>query len=593
MQLTEHTYFGENNRYYLERLLGRGGFSEVWLAQDNLTHQQIALKVYVPGTGLDDEGLQTFSEEFARVSNLHHQNLLTSQHVDAWKGMPYLTMSYCAHGSLVKKIGKMSEPEIRKVLHDVAAGLAYLHAHDVIHQDIKPDNILLDDAGNYVITDFGISTRTRSTLRKSVAASSSHSGGTIAYMGPERFGKEPAPVKASDIWSLGAMCFELLEGVLPFGEIGGGMQKGGAEIPSIQANVSDALKYIISKMLQKETWDRPDAATLVEWINNPQNISIDYSLLGLPIPSEPFVDQFFSISPENIQVPSIGGNAVVYVHSNAKSWMIKDLANWVHWDKKQDDYITLQFDKNKSGQNRECLAKVSAVFDDGGSESATLTISQPSLSKRNIWIKWLMGVAVIIISVFVGVRACSIHQEKIRIEQIRQQQLFQAIKQTEEKARIAEQEKKAAEERARTAEEQLKRAREGSALPISNGVFQLKSGALLTIPSCFTIHNIIGSDDQFFNADQTMNLFVSSEGFRTLQSAYSAWTYNYGKTITYQRITDKFAVVTWKEGQDDGVYCRADLINGKVNYWILRWDRNSVDTEARRMLDNFEIKFVK
>lgn len=262
MQLTEHTYFGENNRYYLEKLLGRGGFSEVWLAQDNLTHQQIAFKVYVPGTGLDDEGLQTFSEEFARVSNLHHQNLLTSQHVDAWKGMPYLTMSYCAQGSLVKKIGKMSEPEIRKVLHDVASGLAYLHAHDVIHQDIKPDNILLDDAGNYVITDFGISTRTRSTLRKSVAASSSHSGGTIAYMGPERFGKEPAPVKASDIWSLGAMLYELMTGDTPFGEHGGLIQKSGAEIPTIQGNWSDDLKQCVEQMLASNPWNRPTAADL-------------------------------------------------------------------------------------------------------------------------------------------------------------------------------------------------------------------------------------------------------------------------------------------------------------------------------------------
>ena len=294
MQLSEHTYFGENNRYCLEKLLGRGGFSEVWLAQDNLTHQQIALKVYVPGTGLDDEGLQTFSEEFARVSNLHHQNLLTSQHVDAWKGMPYLTMSYCAQGSLVKRIGGMSEVAIRKVLHDVASGLAYLHAHDVIHQDIKPDNVLLDDTGNYVITDFGISTRARSTLRKSVGASVAHSGGTIAYMGPERFGKEPAPVNASDIWSLGAMLYELMTGDTPFGEHGGLIQKSGAEIPTIQGNWSDDLKQCIEQMLAPNPWDRPTAATLVECANRPQNTDTNSSFLEddsapatLPTPNAP------------------------------------------------------------------------------------------------------------------------------------------------------------------------------------------------------------------------------------------------------------------------------------------------------------------
>ncbi len=262
MQLIENTYFGENNRYYLEKLLGRGGFSEVWLVKDNITNLELALKVYAPGTGMDEDGLQTFSQELARVYNLNHTNLLKPQHVDSYQGMPYLTMSYCPQGSLVRRIGKMSEQEVRKVIHDVAAGLAYLHERDIIHQDIKPDNILIDNAGNYVITDFGISTRARSTLRKSVAASSANSGGTIAYMGPERFGKEPAPIKASDIWSLGAMCYELMTGDTPFGEHGGLIQKSGAEIPNIGGNYSDELKQIVEQMLSLNPWDRPTAAAL-------------------------------------------------------------------------------------------------------------------------------------------------------------------------------------------------------------------------------------------------------------------------------------------------------------------------------------------
>ena len=262
MQLTQNTYFGEGNRYYLEKLLGRGGFSEVWLAKDAITDLELVLKVYAPGTGMDEDGLQTFSKELARVYHLNHTNLLRPQHVDSWQGMPYLLMAYCPQGSLVKRIGGMPETEIRKVLHDVASGLAYLHAHDVVHQDIKPDNILLDDAGNYVITDFGISTRARSTLRKSVAASAAHSGGTIAYMGPERFGKEPAPIKASDVWSLGAMLYELMMGDTPFGEHGGLIQKSGAEIPSIQGNYSDELKQTVEQMLALNPWDRPTAEDL-------------------------------------------------------------------------------------------------------------------------------------------------------------------------------------------------------------------------------------------------------------------------------------------------------------------------------------------
>ena len=269
MQLQENTLFA--NRYQLIKLLGRGGFSEVWLAKDNWTHLQIAIKVYAPGQGMDQDGLQDFCGELASVYDLNHSNLLKPQHVDTWQNMPYLIMAYCPSGSCVKRVGKMTEAELWKLIHDVAAGLAYLHEKDVIHQDIKPDNILVDTEGNYLITDFGISTRARSTLRKSVIGGNT-SGGTTAYMGPERFSRQPAPTKASDIWSFGAMAFELLEGVTPFGEIGGGMQKGGAEIPFINAPVSDALKYTIFKMLSKETWDRPTAATLVKWATNPNAI---------------------------------------------------------------------------------------------------------------------------------------------------------------------------------------------------------------------------------------------------------------------------------------------------------------------------------
>ena len=260
MVLQPDTLF--DKRYQLERLLGRGGFSEVWLARDSYTKLEIAIKVYAPGQGMDSNGLADFSAELAGVFNLNHTNLLKPTHVDDWEGMPYLIMSYCSRGSLSKQIGKLSEQELWHVIHDVAAGLAYLHQNDIVHQDIKPDNILIDEQGNYVITDFGISTKARSTLRKSVIGGTV-SGGTMAYMGPERFSKQPAPTKASDIWSLGAMMFELITGNVPFGEMGGGMQKGGAEIPEITAPVSEKLRKTIESMLALEPWDRPTAEQLI------------------------------------------------------------------------------------------------------------------------------------------------------------------------------------------------------------------------------------------------------------------------------------------------------------------------------------------
>lgn len=263
MQLTEHTYFGEGSRYYLEKLLGRGGFSEVWLVKDTLTDTEEALKVYAPGTGMDDDGLHIFTKELNVVQNIHHPNLLTSSYVGVWQNMPYLVMPYCPQGSLVKRIGHVTEDEAWAILSDVATGLDYLHSQPspIIHQDIKPDNILVDALGHYVITDFGISARAQSTLRKSVRNAAD---GTTDYMGPERFGPDPLPIKASDIWALGATIFELIEGYTPFGNLGGLSQKSGADIPVMKAPVSDKLKRTIYCMLAKEPWNRPQAAELAK-----------------------------------------------------------------------------------------------------------------------------------------------------------------------------------------------------------------------------------------------------------------------------------------------------------------------------------------
>ena len=268
MLLQPNTTF--DNHYTLIRQLGRGGFSEVWLAHDSYMDIDVAIKIYAPGQGMDSNSINEFRREITGVFQLNHPNLLCPKHLGIWENMPYLIMAYCPAGSCLKFVGNISETEIWHLIHDVAAGLAYLHEKDIVHQDIKPDNILIDTEGNYLITDFGISTRARSTLQKSVVGSSiSHGSGTVAYMGPERFSRQPAPTKVSDIWSFGAMVFELLEGIAPFGMHGGGMQKSGAEIPFINANVSENLKQTIYKMLSKETWNRPTATTLVEWAKNP------------------------------------------------------------------------------------------------------------------------------------------------------------------------------------------------------------------------------------------------------------------------------------------------------------------------------------
>lgn len=262
MELQEGTLF--DGRFRLVEWKGAGAYGEVWLALDTQTDVEVAIKIYV---SMDSQGLQDFKKEFQVSFDLNHTNLLHANFLEICKEdqRPYLVMPFCPNGSVMKLMGKISETEMWKYIRDVASGLAYLHSQNppIIHQDIKPDNILVTKNGEYVITDFGISQQARSTLRKSVKHG--NSAGSVAYMGPERFGKDYHAIKASDIWSLGITIYELTMGDLPFCGMGGGMQRQGAEIPDLSADFSDDLNRVMQSCLAKETWDRPTADMLADY----------------------------------------------------------------------------------------------------------------------------------------------------------------------------------------------------------------------------------------------------------------------------------------------------------------------------------------
>ena len=279
-------FFAE--RYELTKQLGRGGFSEVWLAKDKLTDVQVAIKIYAPGVGIDDDGISSFTKEFALVFEMNHSNILHPTHYDCYQRMPYLILPYCKNGSAFKFVTsntRLPEDECWKLIRDVAEGLAYLHEKTppIIHQDIKPDNILISDENRYMITDFGISTRIRSTINRNKKNKEDEDAGTLAYMGPERFSSNPAPIMASDIWSLGATLYEILTGDVPFGNSGGLVQKNGAEIPIITQNYSEDLKNTIYTCISLDTWNRPTSRQLADFasshiISNSAPINLSNSL---------------------------------------------------------------------------------------------------------------------------------------------------------------------------------------------------------------------------------------------------------------------------------------------------------------------------
>ncbi len=275
-----------DNQYRLIRPLSTdGGTADVWLALDantvsdpdsigDLTHLHddeieklgliVAIKIYRPQNALDIEGEQRFRDEYMIVFNCHHTNLIHPTHFSIFEEMPYLVLPYCKLGSSELLIGNMGDADsLWKYISDVSSGLAYLHAltPPIIHHDIKPANVLLDDNLNYSITDFGISSKSGCNGDDYLGEERS---GTMAYMAPERFheGQEPSP--SGDIWALGATLYEIIDGNVPFGEEGGWTQvNNNLPIPTVHGVAPD-VQRLINACLDPDPSKRPTAQYISE-----------------------------------------------------------------------------------------------------------------------------------------------------------------------------------------------------------------------------------------------------------------------------------------------------------------------------------------
>ena len=305
MQLEKGAIIAEH--YQLVKHLGDGSFGNVWLAHNLLADIDVAIKFY--GT-LDKKGLEDFRNEFKIAYRLHHPNLVNISHFDVTENCPYLVMPYCENGSLSDRVGKMPEGEMWKFLLDVSCGLAFLHSQQppIVHQDIKPGNILVTSDGRYLISDFGISRSLRTQLTRT--ANNANMSGTIAYMGPERFSDKPMVVLTSDVWALGMTAYELMTGNVLWEGMGGCVQLGGARIPEIEG-FSPELINLVKACLAPETWNRPTAMQIHEyaaaWLRHLTIPPLANTELYKPQPlytPEPEEPQPFSVSSRSY-IPSV------------------------------------------------------------------------------------------------------------------------------------------------------------------------------------------------------------------------------------------------------------------------------------------------
>jgi serine/threonine protein kinase len=264
-----------DSQYELLRLIDTGGFTEVWEAKYLVAGNTVALKVYPK---LDEEGIRNIEEEYKRLFELQHSNLLSVLHFGRFNGYPYLVMRYYPGGNASKKIGSSSEKEIAKCLLQIGGVLKYLHENNLVHQDIKPNNFLLDQFGNYFLADLGLSFKVRDTIRMSTATVSMNDVASMQtgltpppYRAPELYDRKRPnkdPLKATDIWALGASLYEMITGDPPFGDLGGIIQMNDPSVKDLPAEYSRDLDRLLKSCLEKDPAKRPVAADLVKKANH-------------------------------------------------------------------------------------------------------------------------------------------------------------------------------------------------------------------------------------------------------------------------------------------------------------------------------------
>ncbi|HET7043187.1 MAG TPA: serine/threonine-protein kinase, partial [Gemmatimonadales bacterium] len=241
-------------------VLGRGGMANVYLAYERALGRMVALKVLHP-TVLASPGMrERFLREARHAAVLGHRNVVPIHGLRESGGVLVLVLRAVMGRSLAAILqdeGALSIPLVQRILTQVAGALDYSHSRGVIHRDIKPGNILIDEDGTVVVSDFGIA----KALESPDLTSTGSTIGTPAYMSPEQCDGRPVTA-AADQYSLGAVAYELLTGKTPFGaDTAMGLMYAQTHhtptpVRDIRATIPPPLAEAVERMMAKDPADR-------------------------------------------------------------------------------------------------------------------------------------------------------------------------------------------------------------------------------------------------------------------------------------------------------------------------------------------------
>ena len=256
-----------SGRYRLDARIGHGGMSTVYRGFDEVLERPVAVKVMDREVASDPDQLERFRREARAVAQLNHPHIVTVIDAGEDEQMAYIVFEYVEGENLkdrIRREGPLPIPEAVAYAIEIARALSAAHSRQIVHRDVKPQNVLLDSEGSAKITDFGIAR----TLTEEGLTGDGRVLGTTDYVSPEQALGHPVTGQ-SDVYSLGVVLYEMLTGEVPFrgdSPVAVAMKHVREELPDLQrqrAHVSAALAAVVERATAKDLAVRyPDADAL-------------------------------------------------------------------------------------------------------------------------------------------------------------------------------------------------------------------------------------------------------------------------------------------------------------------------------------------